>query len=215
MNRHISWLWHATGFVKRSNFGWYWMVTLDPNSGSQAGSIADTLRELEQNTEALLRWSLRSFGFQWSPNTPWWVLFHHMKFIGSENVPLHPSRSNFTRSAWVIFGPMSMCDWGQLSDANGTDPNILRAETSIGKMSVMRWARAAGAELNSSVDGEYAQLVDETSGAVLPLEAEGLEGWKWPADQNDFTGAYEIRNAVWIFAGVKTVQSLGPAWWPW
>ena len=45
-------------------------------------------------------------------------------------------------------------------------------------MSVMRWARAAGAELNSSVDGEYAQLVDETSGAVLPLEAEGLEGWK-------------------------------------
>ena len=51
-------------------------------------------------------------------------------------------------------------------------------ETSIGKMSVMRWARAAGAELNSSVDGEYAQLVDETSGAVLPLEAEGLEGWK-------------------------------------
>jgi hypothetical protein len=65
-----------------------------------------------------------------------------------------------------------------LSDANGTDPNILRVETSIGKMSVMRWARAAGAELNSSVDGEYAQLVDETSGAVLPLEAEGLEGCK-------------------------------------
>ena len=62
-----------------------------------------------------------------------------------------------------------------MSDANGTDPNILRVETSIGKMSVMRWARAAGAELNSSVDGEYAQLVDETSGAVLPLEAEGLE----------------------------------------
>ena len=59
-----------------------------------------------------------------------------------------------------------------MSDANGTDPNILRFETSIGKMSVMRWA---GAELNSSVDGEYAQLVDETSGAVLPLEAEGLE----------------------------------------
>ena len=62
-----------------------------------------------------------------------------------------------------------------MSDANGTDPNILRVETSIGKMSVMRWARAAGAELNSSVDGEYVQLVDETSGAVLPLEAEGLE----------------------------------------
>ena len=42
-------------------------------------------------------------------------------------------------------GSMSMCDWGQLSDTNGTGQNILRivSETSIGKVSVMRWARAA------------------------------------------------------------------------
>ena len=56
-----------------------------------------------------------------------------------------------------------------------------------------------GNELNSSV-GEYAGLVDETSGAVVPLQA----GKRWAAGgsmedhPNDFTGAYEIRKAVRI-----------------
>ena len=62
-----------------------------------------------------------------------------------------------------------------MSDANGTgSQDIIHvvSETSVGKVSVMRWARFQ--ELNTSVDGEYAELVDETSGAVVPLQA----GWK-------------------------------------